>query len=836
MISNFSTNLRYSLRSLTRRPALAGVIVLTLALGIGMNVGIFSLFYQILLQPIPVYEPESLVALDAPGPRQGRNSANSSGPSTQVFSIPMFEGLRENSGELSDIAAYRSIGANLSSRGQTRSGSALLVSDNYFEMLGLVPAAGRLFIDGESSRQGNNQLVVLNHGYWTDEFDADPSVVGEALMVNGDLMTIIGVAPAGFGSLNPFISHEVYVPLLSALNMDIFASWDVDSHRTYWIYLMGRLNPGANSTQALASLNPYYQSVLREVEAPLQEGVSDDYMERFLNKELELHPGRIGQSRLHEMARQPMQLLIGVSLLVLLVACVNVANLLLAFGAKEQGEIAVRTALGAGVKHIIGRRFSQIAALGLIGGLCSIPVAIIVMTLFLAMVPSGISSNLESGVQLSMLLIALGVAALAIAIAGLIPLFQSLRVNPMTVIRDQNGQAGSSASDLRFRSILVVTQIAFSVCLLIVAGLFARSLANINSVDLGMEIDSLLSFQVSPEQNGYSQEQSNNFFQQLEDGLKALPGVGEATVSNVPLLSDSNWMNSVVVEGYDATPDTNINVNYNQVGTDFLDTMAITLLQGRNFTVSDIQGGARVAIVNQSFAERFEMGDDVVGKRISLDGGELDVEIVGLIADANYSSLKEEDSSQYLTPFFQVGDAGSAAYYVRTSGDPDQIADSVRSLVQSLDADLPVDNLSPLSFIAKENIFIDRLISTLALLFAVLATVLAAIGLYGVLTFMLSQRTREIGLRAALGASPDSIRGMILKQVAKLGLIGTIIGIGLAVVLARAAESLLFGMQPIEPLVFAAAVVILGLVIAFSGLLPARRASRIDPIEALRYE
>ena len=832
------TDIKFSIRGLLRRPGLAAVIVLTLALGIGVNSGIFSLFYQVLLQPVPVHDPSSLVILESPGPKSGGSSSNNSGSSDQIFSLPMYRDLRENPGNLEGVAGYRSIGANLSWQGNTRSGNALMVSDNYFSLLGLVPAAGRLFIEGEVEQGSDLNVAILNYAYWVEEFNADPEVIGEALMMNGELMTIIGVAPSGFGSLNPFVTDDVYVPLMLAYEMDAFSTWgwDLDSRTIYWVYLFGRLAPGNNIESAAASINPFYQSVLREVEAPLQEGASDDYLQRFVAKELILLPGRSGQTSLHSTAQQPMQMLVAVSLLVLLVACVNVANLLLAFGARERGEIAVRTALGASYKHIFSRRMVQITALGLVGALCSIPIALIVMNLFLMMIPTGLGASLDGGMHLQMLVLALVVAFAAIMIAGLIPILQALRVSPMAVIRDQNGQAGSSAKDLRFRSALVVTQIAFSVCLLIVAGLFSRSLSNIDQQDLGMEIEQLMTFQISPEQNGYSFENSQTLFQMLEEQLKALPGVESASLSLVQLLSDSNWQSGVSIEGYDATPDSDMTVAYNAVGADFFDTFSIPVLAGRSFDMSDSRGRPQVGLVNQAFVERFGLGDDAIGKRFSFDGDEPDTEIIGLVADAAYSNLKMDKIAQFYRSFHQFENVGTAAFYVRYTGDSDLIADSIRNLVNSLDPNLPIDDLSEMSFVARDNVFFDRLISTLAMLFAVLATVLAAIGLYGVLTFMLAQRTREFGLRAALGAGPESIRTMVLLHVAKLALIGTIIGVVMAIFLGRAAESLLFGIQPMDPLIIGSAVLILGLVISFSGYLPAQKAARIDPIEALRYE
>lgn len=823
------------LRPLLRRPGTTAVIVLTLALGIGVNTGIYSMFHQVLMQKLDVPSPGELVVLRSPGPISGSVSTTGAGGSDQVFSFPMYRDLRDAGDRLTGIAAYRNFGANLASRGRTSSGSGALVSDNFFTVLELRPTAGRLFWSDAGADGSAPRVAILSHSFWQERYGGDRSAVGETLIVNGQPLEILGVAPPGFRSMNPFNPSDVFVPVALVDELVPGRLWALDQRRSYWLYLFGRLAPGETVTGATASLQPRYRSLIVDIEAPLQEGASDQFMQRFVERRLELVPAATGQSRTHDGARAPMLLLMSVTALVLLVACVNVTNLLLATAATERGEIAVRQALGAGRRDIVMRQMLQLLVLGGLGTAVSLPIALATTRLVVGMVPGTVQGLLDASLDWHVLATAIGVAAVAVLIAGLAPVVQVMRANPIGAIREQSGRTGANRAAARFRSGLIATQIAFALALLVISGLFIQSLVHIGRVDLGLERESVLTFSVSPGQNGYSPEQSRALFATIEERLAATPGVLSAAASMVPILSDSNWNGSVTVEGFEAGPDSDTDASFNAVGPAFFDVLSIPRISGRGFTSADGQGRPRVAIVNRAFAEKFDLGDDAVGRRMG-SNSDSEIEIVGMVADAAYSSVKEPIPAQYFLPMAQTSTVGSASFYVRAAGDPSMLAPTVRSLVRDLDADLPVDNLETLDLVVRENVFVDRLIGRLASLFALLATALAAVGLFGVLSFTLARRTSEIGLRAALGASPAGVQRMVLGQTLKLALAGCAAGLLLGWLLGRLASGLLYEMSALSPSVMVGATVLLVLVALASGYAPARRAARIHPVEALRYE
>lgn len=826
---------RGALRPLLRRPGTTAVIVLTLALGIGVNTGIYSIFHQVLLQKLDVPAPDRLVVLRSEGPLSGSVSTSSAGGSEQVFSYPMFRDLRDASDRLTGIAAYRNFGVNLAGRDRTSSGAGAFVSDNYFDVLGLRPAAGRLSWSNAGTSGAAPRVVVLSHAFWQERYGADRSAIGETLVVNGQPLEILGVAPPGFRSMNPFNPSDVFVPVTLVEELVTGRTWVRDQRRSHWLYLFGRLAPGASAEAAAASLAPLYGNLIAEIEAPLQQGASDQFMARFLQRQLELVPASTGQSRTHGGARVPMMLLMSVTGLVLLVACVNVTNLLLAMAATERGETAVRQALGARRRDLVTRRLTQLIALGAVGTIASLPVALATTRLVVGMVPGPVQGIFDAGVSWTVLGAAVAVTALALIFAGLAPVVQALRADPIGAIREQSGRTGANRAAARFRSGLITAQIAFALALLVVSGLFIQSLIQIADVDLGLERESVLTFSISPAQNGYTPEQSRALFETVEARLSATAGVLAAASSMVPILSDSNWNGSVTVQGFDAGPDTDTDASFNAVGPAFFDALSIPRLAGRGFSRDDGPDRQRVAIVNRAFTEKFGLGDDAIGRRMG-SGSELDTEIIGVVGDAAYSSVKDPIPAQYFLPMAQTTSVGTANFYLRTAADPSTMASTVRALIRELDADLPVDRVETLDRVVRQNLFIDRMIGSLASLFALLATALAAVGLFGVLSFTLARRTGEIGLRAALGASPTGVRRMVLGQTLRLAAIGCAVGLVIGWLLGQLASSLLYELSPLSPVVMGSATLILLTVALASGYGPARRAARIHPVEALRYE
>ena len=832
-----TVSLRRAVRTLFSTPFVTTIAIASLALGIGANAAIFSLFEQFLLRPLPVQEPARLVNLAAPGPKPGSQSCGQAGGCDEVFSYPMFRDLERQQTSFTGLAAHVGFGANLAYRGETMSGEGTFVSGSYFGVLGMQPALGRLIGSTDDRAAGESPIVVLGHDYWRTRFDGDPDVIDETLIVNGQALTIVGVSPPAFDGTTVGITPHVYVPItlrgLLQGNSDAF-----ELRRNYWAYLFARLEAGVSIEQAQTAINVPYAAIINDIEAPLQEGMSDQTMARFRAREVLLADGTKGQSNLHEEAQAPLILLLGVTAFVLIIACSNIANLLLARAAGREGEMAVRLSLGAGRGQLIGQLLLEACVLAALGGLAALLVArwtLALITSFLppegiAMIPTALS-----GVALSFTgALALGTGLLF----GLFPALHSTRPDLVTVLKRQSGQPSGSRSAARFRTSLATVQIGLSMVLLVSAGLFTKSLYNVSRIELGLEIDQVVTFGISPGRNGYTTEQSRALFVRLEDELATLPGVTGVTAARVPLLAGSNWGNSVRVAGFDAGPDTDTGSRFNEVGPGYFRTLGIPLMSGREFAPSDAADAPPVAVVNEQFARKFDLGRDAVGTWIGTGGrtGELNIQIVGLAQNAKYSDVKDEIPPLFFMPYRQDDNIGAINFYVRGSGEPDRLLAAMPRVVGRLDPNLPVEELRTMAAQVRENVFLDRMISVLSAAFAALATVLAAIGLYGVLAYTVAQRTKEFGLRMALGASVGQVRGMVMRQVGRMTLVGGSVGLILAIGLGRVARSLLFELQNTDPLVLGAAVSALTLVALGAGAIPAWRASRIEPMRALRYE
>jgi predicted permease len=833
------TNLKFALRTLFRTPFVTTIAVLSLALGIGANSAIFSLFNQMLLQPLPVQSPERLVNLSVPGPKPGSQSCGQAGGCDVVFSYPMFRDLQRETKTLSGLAAHRGFSTNLAYQGQTLNGDGLLVSGSYFPTLGLTPALGRLLGPGDDRAVGESPVVVISYEYWTSRFGADPSALNKSLIANGHSLTIVGVAPAGFHGTTLGSKPEIYVPITMRGQMQAgFKGFD--NRRSYWAYVFGRLGPGVTLEAAQTELSTRYRTIINEVEAPLQTGMSDATMQRFRNKPIELVAGQRGQSSMHEEASTPLNLLLAVTGVVLLIACANIANLLLARSAARTGEMAVRLSIGASRRRLIGQLLLESCVLAVLGGLGGLVVARWTLTGIIAILPSGAIPTLSMELDWTVMAFAAALSLTTGVLFGIFPAMHSTRPDLATTLKGTAGQPSGAKSAARFRLGLVTAQMALSMALLAAAGLFTRSLVNVSRIDLGLELDRLLTFEVAPELNGYPAERSKALFDQLESELAALPGVISVAGALVPVLANDSWGTDVGVQGFKSGPDTDSNARFNEVGAGYFSTLGIPLIAGREFTTADRLGAPKVAIVNQAFAKKFGIEQSAVGTLMRQNGsnGPLDMEIVGLVQDAKYNQVKGAVPPLFFIPHRQDERIGSMVFYVRTAADPGQFLQSINTVVSKVDPNLPVDDLKTMTQQASENVFIDRLITTMSAAFAILATLLAAIGLYGVLAYTVAQRTREFGLRMALGADARNVRGLVLRQVAILAVLGGAIGLSLAWAIGGAAESneQLFGMKGHDPVIFAAAFVVLGLVALGAGYLPARRASRVDPMTALRWE
>jgi predicted permease len=663
----------------------------------------------------------------------------------------------------------------------------------------------------------------------------DPGVLNDVITVNGQAMTVVGVAPRGFEGTTLGDRPRVFVPITMRGLMS--PGWNgFENRRQYWAYLFGRLKPGVTLEQASTKLNALYTPILTDVEAPLQQGMSEQTMARFKARQVAVKEGDRGQSSIHREATTPLLMLFSITGIVLLIACANIANLLLARGANRAMEMAVRLSLGASRLQLMGQLLMEAVMLAVIGGVASLLVAKWTVGLINSFLPQDAAGVFNFTMNATMLLFAGALSLGTGLVFGLFPALHSTRPDLITMIRANTGTLSGARSAVRFRSTLVTVQMGLAMTLLVMAALFVKSLANVSREDLGIRIENMITFGISPTLNGYTPARSQALFRQLEEEIGALPGVTAVTASMVPVLAGSSWGNDVSVEGFQKTPDTDAGARFNQVGPGFFGTMGMTLLAGREFTPTEITGTPKVAIVNEAFARKFNLGQQAVGKHMTVGNSPLDMQIVGLVRDAKNSDVKDPVPPMYFRPYRQDSTLGFINFYVRGSADPALLLRTVPSVVKRIDPNLPLEELKTLPQQVKENVFLDRMISTLSASFAVLATLLAAIGLYGVLAYTVAQRTREIGVRMALGANSARVRSMVLKQVGIMTVIGAVVGLVAAFGLSKLASTLLFGLQGTDPVAMIAAVVLLGLVALAAGGIPAMRAARVDPMKALRYE
>ena len=811
------------------------VVVATLALGLSTNAAIFSIYDQILLRELPVPEPDGLVSFLSPGRKQGSTSCGNIGTCDEVFSYRMFRDLEQFDGPFVGVAAHRDFDTNLAIDGKTVAGTGLLVSGGYFPLLGLKAATGRLLDSNDDRVDGEASSVVLSYAYWQSGFAGNPGVVGRDLAVNGKTLTIVGVAPRGFSSTTVGLKPQVFVPITFRwLGPEAFPN-HVD-RKNYWAYSFARLKPGMSLEQAAAAINVPYRTLINDVDAPLLTGFSEQMMSEFRAKTLVLEPGERGQSTIDTLGRMPLTILLVSTGLVLLIACVNVANLLLARGSTRVGEIATRASLGATRYRLLGLLLVEVLLLAAGAVLASLPLTLVALRGVSSLLPGFAQTIFDLGLSASVLELTVGLAVVSTLVFGLIPALKLVRLEANPALQSQGVRSTGGKSAARFRATLTTAQIALSMALLVLAGWFAQSLANVSRVDFGFRADSLTVFSIAPDRNGYTRERRNAFFEHLLDELAQIPGVTSSGAAAVSLLAGNNWNSNVSVEGYAATPGENTDVSTNHVSPDFFRTLEMPLIEGSGFERELGADRPKVAIVNERFVERFRLGTGAVGKRMKTGAGDepFDMEIVGVVRDAKYSDVKADPPPQLFMPREQAAFLGTMTFYVRSELAPGAVRTAVEQVVARQDATLPIMDFRTVAEQARENVFLDHFMSTLAVALAVMATVLAAIGIYGVLSYGVVQRLREIGLRIALGAAPRNVRGMVLRQVAVMAAIGIVVGVGLALLLGAAGRALFFGLTPTEPLVPAAAVVALTLVVLAAAYWPARRAAHVDPVTALR--
>jgi predicted permease len=834
-MGNLSRDVQYSLRAIRRSPLFAAVAILSLALGIGANTAIFTLMDQLMLRKLPVRNPDELVVLYQRGANNGSNMGR------WMHSYPIYQDYQQKGAPLSEVLCRRMISASISVDNQTERVQAEMVSGNYFTMLGVKPALGRLFTSEEDDRVvRGHPVATLSYHYWVNRFDRDPNVIGKKILVNNYPMTIVGVSAAGFSGLDPAQGPQIRVPILmkEAL-MPEWAWFNAAARRSRWVQVFARLKPGYTPESARAPLQGLFRQV-REYEATLPEAKDWSAYDRsrFLEGTIHLEKADTGYSDMRNSFSTALVVLMSMVGLVLLIACGNVANLLIARAFARQKEIAVRLSIGASRGQLVRQLLVESLVLSAGGGVAGVVLAAGMTRALLALVPSeGSPLLIQPLPDGRVLLFTLAVTFLTGIVFGLMPALRASRPDVWSTLKDTIGSVAGGGS-VYLRKGLVVAQVALSLVLLFGAGLFVRSLQNLKTTDTGFrDPDNLVTFQLNPAMNGYSQARGKQFFQDLLERLRAVPGVRSAGIAAVPVLHGTEWDNSMQVEGHQAKDGENMQAFMNAVSPGYFGTMGVTLLEGRDFDRSDVDNAekTKVAIVNRRFARHFFGDRSAVGRHLGNGGAraKLDVEIVGVVADSLYEGPREGVRRQVFIP--HAGNNGSAVYVRAGMGSSSAYA-AVRSAVKELDAGMPIFELKTLGRQLDETLLTERLTALLSAGFGFLATLLAAIGLYGVMAFVVARRTREMGLRMALGAHSRSVVWLVMREVLLLLAIGLAVGVPSALALGRFVSSQLYGIKATDPWVATGSVAVLAVVAALAGLIPARKASRIDPILALRYE
>src|ERR1035441_8232716 len=725
-------------------------------------------------------------------------------------------------------------------QGGTELIGADFVSGNYFPVLGIGPAVGRVFTASDDLIQGGHPLAVLSYGYWRARFGADRGIVGKQIVVNGRALTIIGVSRAGFDGVEPGRAPQIRIPMTMKDDLPRSDFSRLNSDRFRWTEVFGRLKPGMSLQKAQAGLQPLFHQILdREVTEKPFAKASPFVKQEFLKMWMEVMPGSRGRSYLRKTYSKPLFALMGIVGLVLLIACSNLANLLIARASARQKEIAVRLALGAGRGRLIRQLLVESLVLAAVGGALGVGLAVLIDQALIDFLPSGHTPlSLSSTPDWTVLAFTFTISLLAGAVFGLIPALQSTRPKLADTLKDQAG-AVIRGGEAGWRKGLVVAQVSLSLLLLIAAGVFLQSLRNLKTLNPGFEVRNLLAFNVEPTMSRYDPKWSADYYRRLGERLSALPGVESHTFATVPVLENDEWDNWVTIEGYTAKQDERPDPHVQYCSPGFFQTLKIPVLLGRDFNDRDDAGAPKVGIVNQKFAKRY-FGDAVVlGRHVGMGidpGTKTDIQIVGVVGDTKYESMRDEIPYELYMPSGQKGFAGGGTVYVRVQGDPTHTFNTLRGAVRAVDAAVPMYDMRTLDDQMEISLLTERLLATLSSVFGCLATLLAALGLYGVMAFRVARRTREIGIRMALGAGQGSVVWMVLRETLTLAGIGVAIGLAGAYAATRLIQAQLFGVAPTDLLTVAAASLGIAAVTALAGYVPARRATGIDPMSALRWE
>ena len=832
-LRDFAYDLRFSARSFLRSPSFTATAVLSLALGIGATTAIYSLVDQVLLHALPVRQPERLVLIDW----KGDQAANGFG-SWNLMSYPICRDLQLQERFFDGVLCRAATTVNLSTGGEYKPAAAEIVSGTYFSVLGVGPALGRVLGSDDDRTPGADPVVVLSYDFWKTQLASAPDVVGRKVLVNQHPMTVVGVAAPVFRGIDVGEVPSLWIP--AAMSAQAIPGFDgLLDRRTRWMQVLGRLRPDVTLAQAQAGLQPWFKAMLDEdTRRAGFPRITAERRQRFLASTLELTPAPQGHSSLRRRLSQPLWVLFAATAVLLGLACLNVAGLFLARGSARDREISTRLALGASRGRIGRQLLADSVLLALAGGSLGAALAPLAMRTLIAFLPRDAASNaLQSAVDSRLLLFAFLVSVAAGVLSGFAPALQAGRGSLISSLRERGG---SAFGGVRLRKVIVTVQIAFTLILVIGAGLFVRTLTGLMAKGPGFATSSLVSFGLDPLRNGYSRSEASQLIRRIHDEIRNSPSTQTSAVARFQLLTGGSWNDPMTIQTNERIT-TDRDVNLNAISPGFFATLGIRIVAGRDFDERDSrpvgEAGQRSAIVNEAFAKRYFEGRSPLGARICEGSGpdaKPNIEIIGVVADFSYRGLREESEQAYFAMSAANGDGGN--FYVRVRGTPEAAFQSIRTVIHNADPALPITYFRTLDEQVNRSLNTERMLATLSGGFGTLALLLSLVGLYGVMSFVVTQRTREIGIRLALGATLSSTVWLVLRDALVMIAAGMAIALPCVWALGRLVESQLYDVKPTDPATIAAATLVLCSAALGAALIPAHRASTVNPTDALRFE
>jgi predicted permease len=839
-MSTLIQDVRYGLRMLRKSPTFTLVAVLTLALGIGANTAIFSLINTLLLKMLPVKNPAELVVIGDPAMVHARSMGT---PQADYFSYTLYRALRDSTSSFSGMLASGEVNrTKVTNQGSdiATTAVAVLVSGNYFSVLGVNALIGRALSPEDDDIKGKHPVAVVGYNFWKQKLGQDQRIVGQTVSLNNYPFTIVGVAPPGFFGDTVGDTQDFWVPMIMQEQLMPGRPF-LETPNASWLHIIARLKPGAGVTLARANVNVAYQQFLNgPLAASLEAGDKDELRKLSVT----VVPGGSGFSYLRSVFFGPLLLLMTIVALVLLIACVNVANLLLARASARQKEVAVRLAMGASRGRLIRQLLTESLLLALAGGACGLVVAHWGIQALLSLAVSAPTAQaLDVQPDLRVLAFAAGICLFTGLLFGLVPAFKSLRVEVTPTLKDsaQPQAARGRLSRLNWGKALVASQVALSLLVLFAAGLLVRTLGNLKSLDLGYQREHLLLIATDPVAAGYKGLRVVDFANEMTRRLATLPGVRAVTVSKNGLFSGSDSGDYMKVEGFVPKDDRDREAHWDWAGANYFSAVGIPLLSGRDIAPEDTPTSPRVAVINETMARFYFGKTNPVGHKMWIDDDKnrnRPIEIIGVARDARSLDLRGPMERRFYMPFAQTfqDSVANVIFEVRAAGDPASVGDSARKVVANFNANISITSVRTLDDLVNNALSTDTLIARLSSFFGGLALLLACVGLYGVMSYTVSGRTKEIGLRMALGAQRPEVLWMVLGEAMKLVALGVLIGIPAALAASHLLSSMLFGLNPADPLSMIMVILLLGGVALLAGLIPARRATKVDPMVALRYE